>query len=378
MNLVPGLDGKIIRDYEEFQALKTDWNDLLHRSDIISAWLTHEWLDCWWRSFGTSARLFVPTARQQGRLVAAAPMMIVQERIKGIKCKGLRFMENGITPRSQFLVARDADGDTNSGMKALWHLIRSASNEWDFVSLANVPEEGSSYATWQAALAAVDLRWIQFPDRQSPFIDLSEGYQAFRMTLSRNMRRNLNSSRNGLSRLGTVSVRPVPGTNEIPEALETCIAISARSWKAEVGSNLGGRLRPAYPSFYHALAQNNDLRKRLYIWILQVNDRPIAFDMSIRSERNVSGLATDYDLAFRKCSPGFYLLAQVLEQLPTLGVTRYDMSGGTYDYELSWTNQSLSHTQFLVFHRGARSLLLHGGKTLRDALRGRLQGSAPT
>jgi CelD/BcsL family acetyltransferase involved in cellulose biosynthesis len=99
--------------------------------------------------------------------------------------------------------------------------------------------------------------------------------------------------------------------------------------------------------------------------------------MVIRSEESVSGLATDYDLEFRRSSPGVYVLSQMLEQLPSLGVTRWDMSGELYDYKLSWTKQSLSHAQFWVFHQGTKSRLLYGGKGLTDALRDCLRRSAP-
>jgi CelD/BcsL family acetyltransferase involved in cellulose biosynthesis len=360
-SLLHGLDGRIVQDYETFQALKTDWNDLLDRSDAVFTWLTHEWLSCWWRAFGTGAQMFVPTVRQEGRLVGAAPMMIVQTRTKGLMCKVLRFMENGITPRSHFLVAPNPAGASDDGMKALWRLLALDSKKWDFAILANVPEENLSFASWQAALASAGLHSVQHPDRQSPFVDLSDGYEAFRMSLTPKMRENIKASRSRLSRLGTIDLRPVLGTDEIPRALETCFAISARSWKAEAGLDLGAR--PADRFFYHNLSQDETLREKLYIWLLSVDERPAAFSMVIRSEESVSGLATDYDLEFRRSSPGVYILSRLLEQLPSLGVTRCDMSGELYDYKLSWTKQFLSHAQFWVFHQGAKSRLLHGERT---------------
>jgi CelD/BcsL family acetyltransferase involved in cellulose biosynthesis len=269
-SLLHGFDGYIVQDYETFQALKADWNDLLYRSGAVAAWLTHEWLSCWWRAFGTGAQMFVPTVRQKGRLVGVAPMMIVQTRIKGLTCKVLRFMENGITPRSHFLVAPDPAGASDDGMRALWRLLALDTKKWDLAILANVPEEGLSFASWQAALASTGLHSMQYPDRQSPFVDLSDGYEAFHMSLTPNKRKNIRASRSRLSKLGTIDLRPILGTDEIPKALEICFAISARSWKADAGLDLGAR--PADRFFYHNLSQDETLRKKLYIWLLSVDE----------------------------------------------------------------------------------------------------------
>ena len=50
---------KIISDYQEFRALKDEWNRLLENNFSRGIWLQHEWYDCWWQAFGKGAELFV-------------------------------------------------------------------------------------------------------------------------------------------------------------------------------------------------------------------------------------------------------------------------------------------------------------------------------
>lgn len=348
----PSVHTQIIRDHEAFRALRTDWNTLLERSATSSSWLTHQWLDCWWGAFGADARLFVPTAWSEGRLVAAAPMMIVGATIKRLDTQVLRFMANAVTPRSRFLVDRDAD----YGVTVLWGLLKALSREWDLAILANVPRD-DLFERWRTALTDTGMQFVETLDRRSPFIDLSQGFQAFRRTISPKLRENINASRNRLSRLGVVNVQSVLGTSDVLSALETCFEISSRSWKARAGSDLGGRT--TYRAFYRALAEDDVLRRRLYIWILAVDSKPIAFNMVMRNGRGVIGLATDYDLAFKMCSPGVYLFSALLEDLCRAGVERCDMAGDLYDYKLHWTKQHLSHSQFWVYHGGPKSRLLY-------------------
>ena len=346
------LETRILHDHEAFRTLRPDWSDLAERAEIESAWLSHEWLDCWWEAFGGEGRLFVPTIWSSGRLIAAAPMMTIDMRIKGLRWRVLRFMENGVTPRSQFLLTPDR----TDAASLLWTLIESAFKEWDLAILANVPHEGS-FNGWRAALADTRMRFIETPDRQSPFIDLAQGFQAFRRTISPKLRENINGARNRLSRLGDIEIQSVLGAGDVSAALETCFEISARGWKAASQSDLGSRA--PHRAFYHALADDNSLRERLYIWILTVDKKPIAFNMVIRSGDTVSGLATDYDLEFRQCSPGVYLFSQLLEELATLRVSRCDMAGQLHDYKRFWTKQYLAHSQFWVFHRAPKSALLY-------------------
>jgi len=344
---------EIVRDYQAFRALKNDWNDLLERSAVDFSWLTHQWLDNWWNSFGADARMFVPLVWSEGQLVAAAPLMIVDTTIKRLRCRALRFMANAVTPRSQFIVVPEKV----SGFSVLWNLITAHSKEWDLAIFANLPHNNPLFDTWRTALTHTGMRFIETLDRRSPFIDLSGGFQAFRSSISPKLRENINASRNRLSRLGAVNVRAILGAGDLLSALETCFEISARSWKATVGSDLG--LRPAYRSFYRALAVDDVFRERLYIWILEVDERPVAFNMVVRNSHTVTGMATDYDLDFKTCSPGVYLFARLLEELCALGVDRCDMAGDLYEYKLYWTKQYLPHSQFWIYHDGPKSRLLY-------------------
>ena len=101
--LEPMFDIKIITDYQEFRALKDEWNRLLEDNFSRGIWLRHEWYDCWWQAFGEGAELFVVVMYENSRLTAAIPLMIMPMRIKGIRQRVLRFIENAITPRSNFV-----------------------------------------------------------------------------------------------------------------------------------------------------------------------------------------------------------------------------------------------------------------------------------
>ena len=353
----------IIRGYPEFCKLGDAWDELATRTGNEAAWLTHGWLDCWWRAFGTECQMFIPTVWEDDRLVAAAPMMVKKERVKRVGCRVLRFMENGLTPRSQLLL----DPSFPEAVNGMWRLILSERRRWDLAVLANVPHQDAQVDIWRDTLAASGLRFVEMPDRQSPFIDLSQGYEAFLAGISRKKRENINASRNRLSRCGVVSMQMYSRSTELLPALEICAGISSRSWKAVGHFDLASR--PAHRAFYRSLATEPSTEGRLLVFILRLDEQPIAFNMVVRSGSYVTGLATDYDLTYRRASPGAYLFSRLLAELVTLGISRCDMAGQAYEYKLSWARDSLSHSQFRIFHTGVKSRLLYRAEILATKLR---------
>ncbi|MDT5037889.1 MAG: hypothetical protein QOE03_3074 [Micromonosporaceae bacterium] len=57
--------------------LGTDWDDLFARCSTATPFQSYAWLASWWRTYGRPGRLRLVLVRYAGRLVAAAPLMLV-------------------------------------------------------------------------------------------------------------------------------------------------------------------------------------------------------------------------------------------------------------------------------------------------------------
>ncbi|MFC1413655.1 GNAT family N-acetyltransferase [Streptacidiphilus sp. N1-12] len=66
---------QLVRDAAEFDALAADWDGLVDRCSSATPFQSHAWLSSWWHSYGRPGRLRLLTVRQDGVLVAAAPLM---------------------------------------------------------------------------------------------------------------------------------------------------------------------------------------------------------------------------------------------------------------------------------------------------------------
>ncbi|MGB5137903.1 MAG: GNAT family N-acetyltransferase [Candidatus Zixiibacteriota bacterium] len=343
----------IIRDYRQFRTLKDDWNRLVERNYSSGVWLRHEWYDCWWQAFGGNAQMFVVTMSDNEQLAAVLPLLIIPMSIKGSRQRVLRFMENGITPRSNFIIP----DITGAKLKAIWTEIFAHSAEWDLAILANIEQGNVGYEQWREYLDANQVRHVELPERVSPFIRIDTDIATVRAGFGKRLKRNLSNVRNRLERSGGFSLVCCSTPDEVQIGLKEAFEVSANSWKGRLGKNIGGNKEREF--FYRSIAMALVQQGRVRIWLLRHKERTIAYEYTLHDRDHVLLLAIDYNLEFAAFSPGSVLRNLVLEQLAGRQFRIYDFSGTNYDYKLHWTRSVRPHSQFWIFHSGLKSRLLY-------------------
>ncbi len=71
-----GWSAQVRRDDGALGALAEEWDELHRRCRTATPFQTHAWVQSWWRQYGTPGRLRVVTVRRDGRLVAAAALLL--------------------------------------------------------------------------------------------------------------------------------------------------------------------------------------------------------------------------------------------------------------------------------------------------------------
>ena len=343
----------IISDYQEFRTLKSEWNRLLAECATPGVWQRHEWYDCWWQAFGANAQMFVVTLTNESRLEAILPLMIMPMRIKGVRQRTLRFIENGITPRSSFLISENSAAK----LALLWGEVFKHSSRWDLAVLANFEQGSTGYDEWLSFLRARKTRFVELPERISPYLDLTAGWEAVQSGFGRNLRRNLNRAKSRLSKEAPFELVECVSSGDVRSVLQHCYDISKVSWKGQQGVDMGGSEQRT--KFYDLITEAAIANGWINIWLLKIGERYAAFEYAFESNGYVLPVAADYDPEFRQSSPGTVLRSLVLERLCERGMSTYDFAGTIYDYKLFWTKKLRPHSQFWIFHSGLKSRLLY-------------------
>ncbi|MFE7750528.1 GNAT family N-acetyltransferase [Streptomyces sp. NPDC057428] len=135
----------LCRDLAEFTELAAEWDALHRRCPTATPFQSHAWLRSWWLSYGVPGRLRVLLARRNGRLIGAAPLMLVHRPMPLLMPMG-----GAISDFFDILV----DGeDTGTAVTALERgLHRAASHT--VVDLREVRPDASAqllFGTWSGA-----------------------------------------------------------------------------------------------------------------------------------------------------------------------------------------------------------------------------------
>lgn len=240
-----GLDlhREVISDAAAFAALAEHWNRLYHAAPRATPFQAHSWLEAWWQAYGDSGRLRVVVVWSQGRLVAAAPLFLVNRG----PVRVLLPLGGDISDFVDILVEeRDSGGETSTFLASLLAGLLSQ-RDWDVLDLPEVRSQ-----------AAAELLTEQWPGdvhrmeastcMELPVTDFQQLLLTLPTKRAREVRRVLRRS----AELDLV-VEDVPPA-EIAGAVRELLRLHAMQWEGRGGNP--EHQRPRYAQHLsHALTQ---------------------------------------------------------------------------------------------------------------------------
>src|SRR5262245_44646800 len=103
---------QIVDTFEEFFALRDEWNALLSSSISDCVFLTHEWLSVWWKHMAEGRRLYVLTVRDRGNLIGVLPVAEREPQVFRMMPRILEFLGSGIIGSDYLDVIAAKDRET--------------------------------------------------------------------------------------------------------------------------------------------------------------------------------------------------------------------------------------------------------------------------
>ena len=363
-----------ITDAAGFAALEGSWNAAVGRAATPSIFLRHEWFAAAWAWRQSDAALALLTARADDRLAGILPLI----RLASPR-KRMRRLELLTVPDTQLADMIAAPAEVEAVADAFARELAHRS-DWDTLRLDYLPPRGTIAAKLVPALRRHGLDVEEQARTGNPFIALDGVWNDYYNTRTRSLKKALNLAANRLRRIGPVRIEWLASdTADEPafaRALDTAIDISRRSWKRSTGNALD---RPGPQSFIRALSAVAYRRGWASIWLLYVDQRPLAMEYQLIDGGIVHALRADFDADCEEVSPGSHLFGKLLERLFDRGFARYCMGPGDNAYKKRWTERSDPLHRVVVFNRS----LLGRWAWLRDvrvkpalrAARARLTGA---
>lgn len=313
-----GIEAKVVADHGNFAGLGGAWNDLVDRATLTNIFHRHEWYRCWLDNMAPDAQLRVVLLQRDGRLVAAAPLVLTGRRRKGLTIPTLGFMQSGITPRSGLLVEHDD----------LCEPLLGAIDAVPGWSVAEFRALELDHPTTRRLVGLLRRRGPVAVEAgmTSPYEELPDSWDAYYQSRTNKIRQRFRGAVNRVHKHETVEVLRLTTYAELEPHFDSLLAISAASWKGEVGTDMATVGQAA--AFYQAYSRLTDGQDAWIAYLLRLDGKPVAFMYLLRDGGHWVALRSDYGEAFSYDMPGVYLHKEVITDLAALPAPRiYDLVG---------------------------------------------------
>jgi CelD/BcsL family acetyltransferase involved in cellulose biosynthesis len=162
----------------------------------------------------------------------------------------------------------------------------------------------------------------------------------------------------GLQKLGELRLERFDRAT--PEVLERYYNLERSTWKGERGCAVvseSGRLH-----YYNEVAREAARCGYLSIFILNLDDRPIAGVFGLTHAGKCFSVRCAFDPAFSRYSPGHIIVNELLRDCAARKLSEYDFLGEAHEWKRCWTSQTLEHGFCYIFRRGLLGRALHAMK----------------
>ena len=331
----PNLTISVHENLESLEPLRPEWSALLSEYPYSTTFSTYEWLASWWRAFGGGDKLLVLAFREaapSATLVGLAPLTVTMHKSFPFRLRMLRLMGDG-SHDSDNLDLPVKPGFEERFAESLLHFLESKRHAWDFAELNTMPPQSPGAKALQQALARRNWEVVE-NQRPASAIPLPGTWEEYLSSLSAKERGKIGLRTRRLEKRYEVRIQKCVAEGELNLFLGALYELHGKHWQRR---GLPGTLHlPARRQFYRELAGLLLKRSRLELWALGLKEQIVAAQFGLRHGSTVFSLQEGFDPDYAGDSVGYVLRSQVLKQLISDGVRRYDFLGGIDESKKRW------------------------------------------
>lgn len=330
--------------------VEEDWNRLSKTAPLPNVFVTCGWFRAWNQHFAGKdhdgrRQPQVLILKRDGAVAGISPLIHRRASRLGLVVRKVEFLESP-ADYNDLVVGEDPAGQTAAIVEFLGH----TQGEWDLVDLRNLRETGNVKAQLESALSRTGLIYRILPEARCPYVTIDADWSGMVSKLSRANRRTLRNQQYRLERMRAegLRVRIIENPQDEPGLLEKLVAVESQK-------RIGGRLMPPflarYPEVFQSLFDTLGPRGWIYVALMELGDRPLAWQLGFRCGNRLWDFSTAYDRSFSQLSPGTMLVPAILDYGFSHGYSEYDFLRGEEPYKMRWSTGSQQTFRLLIWRR---------------------------
>jgi CelD/BcsL family acetyltransferase involved in cellulose biosynthesis len=352
----------VVTEESQLKALAADWDNLIVDSRAFSPMLSYAWISSFLnRRVRTNNHWACICAYRGDQLCGVLPLVFASTKRFGLEYEVASSPHDSTTPNSDIIVA---DGEDPAIIR---HLIDTVFEKFPRVQILRI----SGVTDLSNALRILPTRHPHELKTigEGCYVPVPSDFDAFRASLSKNFRSNLNKARNHARRAGTVTFDLDSSSANRAAFLDEFMEIEAANWKGDSGSAI--KMSSELVSWYTTLVNRLEETGLLEWQTMRIDDDYAAANLCIRSPRKVFLWKLGYKESYSKCSPGNLLLEHVISTESERGELESLELLTSYSWYEKWNMQARSLKSLSLFRRGPKGRLLHAASRIREWLKSR-------
>lgn len=326
------------------------WSEVLKEVSPERQFLSHHWYDVWNRTYAANDSQLRPVVYTSTVTTAEQPAgkanlfpCVLRSRF-GIQVLS---MAGYYYPFRTFLCQSEVKETAIDYFADTVHVDTSAT----ILHVGPLQTNDQINSPLQASFRRKNWKIIDVSAGPQQVVELPDTVEAFHASLSRNLRKSHARRKRALEATGQFDISYYNNctVTEWEQVIDSCSEIEARSWLA---SDSDGKTRIyGCESFWKNYAQHPDGSKRLSVWVITLNSKPIGYSLAIDAGSLRYSISGQYDEAYKKYGVGIIADMSMFEQAVESGKRVVNMGDGEADYKQRWGAEPGAELQSLYFFR---------------------------
>lgn len=330
-----------VREASGLEVYRQEWSELAQRVPGSDVFQTFEWLGPWLASFWPGRPLRFLFVRDNGRLIALAPLLLDIDGVLGCS-NSLILPVNSHARRSDLLI----DGEARPVLDALITHLRREDPRMRVMFRSSLSTSRVGAALGGAARPRF-MAAAQVPGTESPIIRIDADWDSFLATRPAHTRSELKRKVRKLERDFKSSWSVVTSLDQCEPALEQVFAIEERSWKEDEGTSFTAE--NGLEDFYRGLARSFASAGWFRLYLLQLDGKPVAHIFGAEFKQEYFAFKTSYDEQFKAASPGVVLFQYALRECFDRKLLAFDFLGERSRWKNELANDARHHSSTCLF-----------------------------